>query len=284
MRRKYAARGGAGHRATSPVLPAEHRVVPGVEGSRPGYRDGHRGGWLRHHHHRPRRTFHEPPSKLTPALAAARDRRPGPGAGRPSPPRLAQDLNPPPPDFYTCKPLGAGTICTRKPDEVKVEEPHPVVCGSGADAFVIHDNGARRLALHAPVRRRRQLRRARDPRELDDAIWSNPLSGKTVPYTQRGTITDVLTVPGDSARPSRPRSGENVYTDPVTHKKVLRSAGRTVFGPDGDCWPRPASSRSSTCSTTATVACSTASARRSRSATQRAVGRCRRGLDRAHRG
>ena len=29
------------------------------------------------------------------------------------------------------------------------------------------------------------------------------------------------------------QTGENIYTDPVTHKKVLRSAGRTVMGPDG---------------------------------------------------
>ena len=54
-------------------------------------------------------------SKLTPALAAAAigvlAMSPGAVAAPPSP----QDLNPAPPDFYTCKTLGAGTICTGDP-------------------------------------------------------------------------------------------------------------------------------------------------------------------------
>jgi hypothetical protein len=28
--------------------------------------------------------------------------------------------------------------------------------------------------------------------------------------------------------------GENIYTDPVTHRKVLQSTGRVVFGADGE--------------------------------------------------
>ena len=81
-------------------------------------------------------------SKLTPALAAAAIgvlvMAPGAVAAPPAP----QDLNPPPPDFYTCKPLGAGTICTASLHEEKVSEPQQeLVCGTGADAFVIHDTG-----------------------------------------------------------------------------------------------------------------------------------------------
>jgi hypothetical protein len=66
-----------------------------------------------------------------------------------------------------------------------------------------------------------------------DAYWSNPLSGKIVTYTQRGTFTDVLIVPGDFDSTVETQVGENVYTDPVTHKKVLTSVGRTVYGPEG---------------------------------------------------
>ena len=66
------------------------------------------------------------------------------------------------------------------------------------------------------------------------AWWSNPLTGKTVPYTQNQKITTVLAVPGDFDSATETMVGENIYTDPVTHRKVLQSTGRVVFGADGD--------------------------------------------------
>jgi hypothetical protein len=150
-------------------------------------------------------------------------------------PPAPEDLNPPPPDFLTCKALGAGTICTGSLQEVKVAEPQPeLVCGSGAEAFIIHDNAT----LNARVTRwynadgdltRRLIRERWKP-----AYWSNPLSGKTVPYTQTGNITTVLPVPGDFDSAIETTVGENIYTDPVTHQKVLSTAGRVVFGADGE--------------------------------------------------
>jgi hypothetical protein len=155
---------------------------------------------------------------------------PGAFAAPPAP----EDLNPPPPDFLTCKPLGAGTICSGSFTEVKVSEPQPeLVCGSGAGAFIIHDNAT----LNARATRwydadgnltRRVIREQWRP-----AFWSNPLSGKTVPYTQNNKITTVLEVPGDFDSAIETIVGENIYTDPVTHRKVLRSTGRVVFGADG---------------------------------------------------
>ena len=54
----------------------------------------------------------------------------------------ADELNPPPPSDYTCKPVGGGTICTVIRHESKVAELQPELsCGSGADAFNIYDNG-----------------------------------------------------------------------------------------------------------------------------------------------
>ena len=154
----------------------------------------------------------------------------------PSAPRPRQwPLNPPPPDFLTCKALGAGTICTGSFQEVKVAEPQPeLVCGSGADAFIIHDNAT----LNAQVTRwynadgdltRRVVREVWKP-----AWWSNPLTGETVPYTQNSKNTTVLAVPGDFDSATETMVGENVYTNPDTHRKVLRSTGRVVFGADGE--------------------------------------------------
>jgi hypothetical protein len=171
---------------------------------------------------------------LTPTLAAAAigvlALAPGAVAAPPSP----QVLTPPPPDFYTCKPLGAGTICTGQQHEVKVSEPQPeLVCGSGADAFVIHDNGVvdqswtRRYDADGNLL-------VRDVHEKwTQTYWSNPLSGKTVPYTQNDRITDVLAVPGDFGSATETTVGENVYTDPSTHRKLMHSTGRVVFGADG---------------------------------------------------
>jgi hypothetical protein len=155
---------------------------------------------------------------------------PGAIAAPPAP----QDLNPPPPDYYTCKAAGAGTICSGRFEEIKVAEPQDeLVCGSGASAFVIHDNA------HLFARATRwydadwNLTRRVIQERWKSAFWSNPESGKIVPYTQTDKITDVLAVPGDFASATETLVGSNIYTDPVTHKKVLRNTGRNVFGADG---------------------------------------------------
>jgi hypothetical protein len=150
-----------------------------------------------------------------------------------APPAL-QDLNPPPPDYLVCKPLGAGTICTGSIQEVKVSEPQPeLVCGSGPDAFVIHDNAVLDSRATRWYNADGDLTKRVIQERWDQAFWSNPLTGKTVPYTQTDKITTVLAVPGDFDSATETTVGENIYTDPMTHQKVLRSTGRLVFGADG---------------------------------------------------
>jgi len=150
-------------------------------------------------------------------------------------PPAPQELNPPAPDFYTCKALGAGTICSGARVMVKESELQPeLVCGSGADAFNIYDQGTiyqrvtRWYNADGDLTKRVILERWRP------AFWSNPLTGKTVPYTQNQKLTTVLAVPGDFDSATETMVGENVYTDPVTHRKVLQSTGRVVFGADGE--------------------------------------------------
>jgi hypothetical protein len=155
---------------------------------------------------------------------------PGASAAPPAP----DDLNPPPPDFLICKPLGAGTICTGSFQEVKVSEEQPeLVCGSGAEAFVIHDNAVLEARVTRWYNADGDLTKRVIQERWDQAFWSNPLTGKTVPYTQTDKITTVLAVPGDFASATETTVGENIYTDPVTHQKVLTSTGRVVFGADG---------------------------------------------------
>jgi hypothetical protein len=149
-------------------------------------------------------------------------------------PPAPEELNPPPPDFLVCKPLGAGTICTGSQQEVKVSEPQlELVCGSGPDAFVIHDNGVADQRVTRWYNADGDLTKRVIHERWRPAFWSNPLTGKTVPYTQNAKITTVLAVPGDFDSATETTVGENIYTDPVTHKKVLASTGRVVFGADG---------------------------------------------------
>lgn len=150
-----------------------------------------------------------------------------------APPSLS-DLNPPPPGDYTCKPVGAGTICTVDRTGSKVEELQPeLVCGSGPSAFNIYDNGD----VYSHFTRRydadNNLVERVNHEVWLNAFWSNPLNGNTVPYTQRQNTADVFTVPGDLDSAVETATGENIYTNPLTHKKVMFSAGRTVFGPAG---------------------------------------------------
>ena len=47
-------------------------------------------------------------------------------------PPSTQDLNPAPPDFYTCNPVGAGTICRAHTVDPYEGEHTGIFCGSGA--------------------------------------------------------------------------------------------------------------------------------------------------------
>lgn len=172
--------------------------------------------------------------KLTPALAAFSVGvvafAPAAVAAPPSP----QTLTPPPPAFYHCTALGGGTRCIGDVHEVKVSEPQPeLVCGTGADTFVVHDNGFVDQSWTRTYNADGDLTRRVVHERWGDTFWSNPLTGKTVPYTQRDVITDVLAVPGDLDTATETTVGENVMTDPITHQKVLLSTGRSVFGADG---------------------------------------------------
>jgi hypothetical protein len=160
------------------------------------------------------------------ALALA----PGALAAEPAP----EDLNPPPPAFLTCKPLGAGTICSGTSHEVKVSELQPeLVCGTGADAFNIYDQGDIYQRATRWYNANGDLTRRVLHERWKPAWWSNPLTGETIPYTQTTKITAELAVPGDFGSATETTVGENIYTDPDTHKKVLASTGRVVFGADG---------------------------------------------------
>ena len=112
---------------------------------------------------------------MTPALAAAAlgvlAIAPGAVAAPPSP----QVLNPAPPDLYTCKPLGGGTLCTGSVHEVKVsEEQGELVCVTGTGFFLIHDNGLRRPEPDPHLQRGREPDQPGHPREVGRHLLEQP--------------------------------------------------------------------------------------------------------------
>lgn len=146
-------------------------------------------------------------------------------AGQP----LRSDLNPPPPDFYTCMATGAQTICRA----TLIFHEDPVMDDELCPDFTVVDQGDVRQELTRRYDANGDFVERIKHETWTDSFWSNPLNGNTIPYTQRGIQTDVATVPGDLDSIRSTLVGENIYTDPVTNQKVMKSAGRTVFGPDG---------------------------------------------------
>jgi hypothetical protein len=146
-------------------------------------------------------------------------------AGQPA----TADLNPPPPSFYTCMATGDQTICHA--NRVTVEDPVDtgIVCGTGAAAFDIWDQGTIHQRATRYYNADGNLTRRVNHENWAPAWWSNPLTGDIVPYTQSNTTTTVLAVPGDFGSATETTVGENIYRDPRTGEKVLISAGRQVI-------------------------------------------------------
>ena len=142
-------------------------------------------------------------------------------------------LNPPPPSFESCKTVGQQTICRGTREFVETPVDTGIVCGTGAAAFDIYDQGVVHQTATRYYDAEGNLTRRVIHEIWTSSFWSNPLTGDTVPYTQNNIVTDILTIPGDLGSVTTTAVGSSMYTDPVTHQKVLRSAGRVVTATDG---------------------------------------------------
>jgi hypothetical protein len=142
-------------------------------------------------------------------------------------------LNPPPPTFLTCKAVGEETMCSGTRLRVEESVDTGIVCGSGADAFDIFDQGEEHQRLTRRYDSDGNLTQQDNDERWTSAQWSNPRTGATVPYTQTNKITTVFTVPSDFSSATETTVGEIIFTDPGTGKQVLRNIGRTVIGSDG---------------------------------------------------
>lgn len=145
---------------------------------------------------------------------------------------VAQTLNPPPPSFENCKPVGAGTICDGSRTLSYGPVDTGIACGSGASAFDIFDQGTYNQYAIRYYDQNGNLTRRVIHSNYSLGQWSNPSTGAIVNYTQHNVQTDVLAVPGDFTSSTQTVTGENIYRT-ATGAPVLIATGRQVFNFDG---------------------------------------------------
>ena len=156
------------------------------------------------------------------------------GAAPPS----AQDLNPAPPDIYTCNPVGAGTICRAHTVEPYENEPTGIFCGT----VEILDNGIRDVDATRWYDSDGNLTRRLRMFLFRDAHLSNPATGRTLTYSQHNADNEDLGVPGDLASATLSSGGHLSITAPG-FGPVLIDTGHLVIDPEGAVLARSGVSR-----------------------------------------
>jgi hypothetical protein len=142
------------------------------------------------------------------------------------------NLNPPPPDWYTCTATGSGAVCHGS-HVAGHQGGEDGSCPQGFDILedaVVYETAKRVYDRNGDlIERVLHDRFPHDPRN----ILYNSVTGKSVPYWGSGTERDTFTVPGDFDSIIARTSG-NGYTVTVPGIGLLiKDAGRLDFAPDG---------------------------------------------------
>ena len=148
-------------------------------------------------------------------------------------PPAAQDLNPAPPDFYTCNPVGGGTICRAHTVDQYEREATGIFCG----AVEILDSGIRDVQATRWYDGDGNLTRRFRTFLFRDAHLTNPATGLTLPYSQHNADTDELAVPGDLGSATLSSSGHLSITAPG-FGGVWMDTGHAIVSPEGDLLAR----------------------------------------------
>src|SRR5215469_6289674 len=113
-----------------------------------------------------------------------------------------------PPPGFTCTP--GGVVCHFSfPDQRHGPVDAGITCGSGASSFDIFDQGVESDKGTAWLDASGNPTKIIDLFVVTDAMWSNPLTGDVVPYTQHVIVTTAFVVPGDFSTGIQTVTGEN---------------------------------------------------------------------------
>jgi hypothetical protein len=94
-----------------------------------------------------------------------------------------QTLTPPPPSFYNCKAVGAGTICEGTRVDSHVLEPSGNFCGSGADRFELLDTATNVIHVFRYYDTDGNLTKRVVHEDYTTAETVNSVTGASLPYT-----------------------------------------------------------------------------------------------------
>jgi hypothetical protein len=147
-------------------------------------------------------------------------------------PPTSQALNPEPLPSYTCKPVGAGTICRSLTFEPYGPDPTGIFCGTGEGAFEALDTADLSVSATRYYDTNGNLTRRERIFAFDNAHMTNPITGARVDYQQHNTDWDVLGVPGDLSTSTWHGHGVLSMTVPGMGS-VLHGSGVEVVAPDG---------------------------------------------------
>ena len=143
-------------------------------------------------------------------------------------------LTPPPPDGYTCRTTGDGTICQRRMEFTHVAG----YDGSCPQGFDLLENGHSVEIGHRYYDRdgylvRRDLHESFSARDPMNVIY-NSVTGASVPYSTTYTEFDTFGVPGDFDTMTARNSG-SFYTVTLPGAGLLiHDVGVFTFDPAGD--------------------------------------------------
>jgi hypothetical protein len=139
-----------------------------------------------------------------------------------------------PPAGFTCTP--DGVVCHFSfPDQRYGPVNIGIACGSGASSFDIFDQGVESDRGTVWLDASGSATKIVDLFVVTDAMWSNPLTGDVVPYTQHVSVTTVFAVAGDEGTATQTVTGENLLgAGSATKKWVLQANGRAVTDPYGN--------------------------------------------------
>jgi hypothetical protein len=143
----------------------------------------------------------------------------------------AQTLIPPPPDFYTCRTNGSGTVCHGK-NSGSYQTSYDGTCPQGFD--ILENGFVEETAARYYDRNGNLVRRDLHDRwpNVPENILYNSVSGKSVHYTTDANEFDTFTTPGDFDSIVAETAG-NGYTVTAPDGLLIKDAGVLDFAPDG---------------------------------------------------
>ena len=148
-------------------------------------------------------------------------------------PPVLPNLNPPPPDYYTCNATGSGAICRAKLAETFNQEPTGIICGTAQNPVELL------LNLTAVARLTRYYDAAgnltrRFISERDEGTIINPATNLAATLTESTTTIDTLAVPGNFDTLTTQVTGRLFKITLPGSGVLLLDSGRAVFDSEGN--------------------------------------------------